>query len=57
MKYLADSEEYAGKQIGFVVPQTSLRKTMKIILEVYMACLHRRSFRPQMLPRRNMTFC
>ena len=26
MKYLADSEEYAGKQIGFVVPQTSLRK-------------------------------
>lgn len=31
MKYLADSEEYAGKQIGFVVPQTSLRKTMKII--------------------------
>ena len=57
MKYLADSEEYAGKQIGFVVHQTSLRKTMKIILEVYMACLHRRSFRPQMLPRRNMTFC
>ena len=31
MKYLADSEEYTGKQIGFVVPQTSLRKTMKII--------------------------
>ena len=26
MKYRADSEEYAGKQIGFVVPQTSLRK-------------------------------
>ena len=31
MKYLADSEVYAGKQIGFVVPQTSLRKTMKAI--------------------------
>lgn len=33
MKYLADSEEYAGKQIGFVVPQTSLRKTMKLIFK------------------------
>lgn len=33
MKYLADSEEFAGKQIGFVVPQTSLRKTMKLIFE------------------------
>ena len=33
MKYLADSEEYAGKQIGFVVPQTSLRTTMKIIFK------------------------
>jgi len=31
MKYLADSEEYSGKQIGFVVPQTSLRKTMRLI--------------------------
>lgn len=31
MKYLADSEEFAGKKIGFVVPQTSLRKTMKFI--------------------------
>jgi len=31
MKYLSDSEEYADKQIGFVVPQTSLRKTMKLI--------------------------
>lgn len=31
MKYLTDSEEYAGKQIGFVVPQTSLRETMKKI--------------------------
>ncbi|HCH96723.1 MAG TPA: hypothetical protein DFI63_01735, partial [Lachnospiraceae bacterium] len=31
MKYLADSEAYAGKKIGFVVPQTSLRKTMKQI--------------------------
>ena len=33
MKYLADSEEFAGKQIGFVVPQTSLRKTMKLIFK------------------------
>lgn len=33
MKYLADSEEYAGKKIGFVVPQTSLRKTMKMIFK------------------------
>lgn len=33
MKYLADSEEFAGKQIGFVVPQTSLRKTMRLIFK------------------------
>ena len=33
MKYLSDSEEFAGKQIGFVVPQTSLRKTMKAIFK------------------------
>lgn len=33
MKYLADSEEYNGKEIGFVVPQTSLRKTMKHIFK------------------------
>ena len=33
MKYLADSEEYGDKQIGFVVPQTSLRKTMKMIFK------------------------
>lgn len=33
MKYLADSNEFAGKQIGFVVPQTSLRKTMKLIFK------------------------
>ena len=33
MKYLADSEAYAGKKIGFVVPQTSLRKTMKTIFK------------------------
>ena len=33
MKYLVDSEEYVGKQIGFVVPQTSLRKTMKLIFK------------------------
>lgn len=31
MKYLADNEEFSGKRIGFVVPQTSLRKTMKFI--------------------------
>ena len=34
MKYLADSEEFAGKKIGFVVPQTSLRKTMKFIFRI-----------------------
>lgn len=28
MKYLTDCEEFKNKQIGFVVPQTSLRKTM-----------------------------
>lgn len=33
MKYLADSKEYGDKQIGFVVPQTSLRKTMKMIFK------------------------
>ena len=33
MKYLTDCEEFQNKQIGFVVPQTSLRKTMKIIFK------------------------
>lgn len=33
LKYLADSEEYHDKTIGFVVPQTSLRKTMKRIFK------------------------
>ena len=33
MKYLADSDEYREKKIGFVVPQTSLRKTMKEIFK------------------------
>lgn len=33
MKYLADSEEFVGKEIGFVVPQTSLRDTMKKIFK------------------------
>ena len=33
MKYLADSEEFKGKEIGFVVPQTSLRKTMRGIFK------------------------
>ena len=33
MKYLSDSEEYSKKNIAFVVPQTSLRKTMKDIFK------------------------
>ena len=33
MKYLTDCKEFQNKQIGFVVPQTSLRKTMKIIFK------------------------
>lgn len=33
LKYLADSEMYKDKQIGFVVPQTSLRKTMKQVFK------------------------
>lgn len=33
MKYLTDSEEFGDKKIGFVVPQTSLRKTMKFIFK------------------------
>ena len=33
MKYLSDSEKFADKTIGFVVPQTSLRKTMKQIFK------------------------
>lgn len=33
MKYLADSEEFKDKKIGFVVPQTSLRKTMRSIFK------------------------
>ena len=33
MKYLADSPKYEGKTIGFVVPQVSLRKTMKQIFK------------------------
>ena len=33
MKYLADDERFAGKEIGFVVPQTSLRKTMRDIFK------------------------
>lgn len=33
MKYLSDSELYSNKEIGFVVPQTSLRKTMKDIFK------------------------
>ncbi len=31
MKYLSDSEEFGDKEIAFVVPQTSLRKTMRSI--------------------------
>lgn len=33
MKYLRDSEEFSNKKIGFVVPQTSLRKTRKGIFK------------------------
>ncbi len=33
MKYLADDEQFQGKKIGFVVPQTSLRETMKSIFK------------------------
>ena len=32
-KLLRDTEEFKGKKIGFVVPQTSLRKTMKSIFK------------------------
>ena len=31
LKYLRDQEEFKGKKIGFVVPPTSLRKTMKSV--------------------------
>lgn len=33
LKYLRDSEEFKDKKIGFVVPQTSLRKTLKTIFK------------------------
>lgn len=33
MKYLKDSEEFKEKKIGLVVPQTSLRKTLKRIFK------------------------
>lgn len=33
MKYLKDSDEFKDKKIGFVVPQTSLRNTMKKIFK------------------------
>ena len=33
MKYLRDSDEFRDKKIGFVVPQTSLRKTLKGIFK------------------------
>ena len=33
LKYLRDSEEFKDKKIGFVVPQTSLRKTLKGIFK------------------------
>lgn len=33
MKYLSDTDEFKDKKIGFVVPQTSLRKTMKGIFK------------------------
>ncbi len=31
MKYLSDDDDFSGKRIAFVVPQTSLRKTMQMI--------------------------
>ena len=33
MKYLKDSDEFENKKIGFVVPQTSLRKTLRRIFK------------------------
>lgn len=33
LKYLKDSEAFREKKIGFVVPQTSLRKTLKGIFK------------------------
>ena len=33
MKYLADSEFFADKEVGFVVPQISLRRTMKDVFK------------------------
>lgn len=33
MKYLRDSEKFKDKKIGFVVPQTSLRSTLKKIFK------------------------
>ena len=33
MKYLKDDQEFKNKKIGFVVPQTSLRKTLKEIFK------------------------
>lgn len=33
LKYLKDSDEFKEKKIGFVVPQTSLRKTLKKIFK------------------------
>lgn len=33
MKYLRDNEKFQDKKIGFVVPQTSLRKTLKKIFK------------------------
>lgn len=33
LKYLRDSEDFKDKKIGFVVPQTSLRKTLKKIFK------------------------
>jgi len=42
---------------GMLYQLLSLKLSPKGCKFLYMACLHRRSFRPQMLPRRNMTFC
>lgn len=54
MKYLADSEEFAGKKIGFVVPQTSLRKTMKFIFRSIYGLTPSQVLSPSDITKKNM---
>ena len=56
MKYLTDCEEFQNKQIGFVVPQTSLRKTMKIIFKSIYGLRPSQYYRHQILQRKNMIY-